>query len=202
MAPETVNIVNDADIEEDEVPSLVELRPVTRDDVKRIAVWLDDTEVADAWFGRYTYGDAAHLGYEPKIMIDADDDAWDEVFHDPHHEPHRDIFSIYTLSGEHIGEGQLSIDEALGDAFAEQVGRHVMRTGRDEQDAARRHQARREARHLSIGAAPRADILARFNEGGRVGDDNIVMPRSSATARAGVSMPSRTTSALAFKSER
>ena len=49
-------------------------------------------------------------------MIDADQEAWDEVFHDPHHEPHRDIFSIYTLSGEHIGEGQLSIDEALGDA--------------------------------------------------------------------------------------
>ncbi|HHZ63350.1 MAG TPA: hypothetical protein EYN53_12010, partial [Dehalococcoidia bacterium] len=49
-------------------------------------------------------------------MIDANQEAWDEVFHDPHHEPHRDIFSIYTLSGEHIGEGQLSIDEALGDA--------------------------------------------------------------------------------------
>jgi RimJ/RimL family protein N-acetyltransferase len=98
------------------VPSLVELRPVTREDVQRIADWLDDQEVAEAWFGRYTYGDAAHLGYEPKEMIGASEAAWDEVFHDPHHEPHRDIFSVYTLSGEHIGEGQLSIDEALGDA--------------------------------------------------------------------------------------
>ena len=98
------------------MPSLVELRPVTRDDVKRLGDWLDDLEVSDAWFGRYTYGDAAHLGYEPKDMIDATEDQWNEVFHDPHHEPHRDIFSIYTLSGDHIGEGQLSIDEALGDA--------------------------------------------------------------------------------------
>ncbi len=98
------------------MPSLVELRPVTRDDVQRLADWLDDAEVSNAWFGRYTYGDAAHLGYEPKDMIGASQEAWDEVFHDPHHEPHRDIFSVYTLSGEHIGEGQLSIDEALGDA--------------------------------------------------------------------------------------
>ena len=79
------------------MPSLVELRPVNRDDVKRLADWLDDPEVADAWFGRYTYGDAAHLGYEPREMIDADQQAWDEVFHDPHHEPHRDILSVYTL---------------------------------------------------------------------------------------------------------
>ena len=27
-----------------------------------------------------------------------------------------DIFSIYTEEGQHIGEGQLSIDEPLGDA--------------------------------------------------------------------------------------
>ena len=98
------------------MPSLVNLRPVTRDDVKRIAIWLDDPEISDAWFGRYTYGDPAHLGYEPNNMINATKEEWDEVFHDPHHEPHRDIFSIYTLSEEHLGEGQLSIDEALGDA--------------------------------------------------------------------------------------
>ncbi|MDA1279565.1 MAG: GNAT family N-acetyltransferase [Chloroflexi bacterium] len=98
------------------MPSLVELRPVTRDDVNRIAEWLTDPEVSEAWFGRYTYGDPAHLGYEPNKMIDADEEAWNLIFHDPHHEPHRDIFSIYTLSGEHIGEGQLSIDEPLGDA--------------------------------------------------------------------------------------
>jgi RimJ/RimL family protein N-acetyltransferase len=94
----------------------VELRQVTREDVGRIAEWLKDPEVAESWFGRYTYGDAAHLGYQPEVMLKASDEEWDAVFRDPHHEPHRDIFSIYTLQGEHIGEGQLSIDEALGDA--------------------------------------------------------------------------------------
>ncbi len=94
----------------------VELRQVTREDVKRIGEWIEDPEVAEAWFGRYTYGDAAHLGYDPAEMIDATQVEWDEVFHDPHHQPHRDIFSIYTAEGQHVGEGQLSIDEALGDA--------------------------------------------------------------------------------------
>ena len=94
----------------------VELRQVTKDDVGRIAEWLKDPEVAESWFGRYTYGDAAHLGYQPEVMLQAGPEEWDAVFNDPHHEPHRDIFSIYTLQGEHIGEGQLSIDEALGDA--------------------------------------------------------------------------------------
>ena len=94
----------------------VELRQVTRDDVGRIAKWLNDPEVAESWFGRYTYEDTAHLGYEPEKMLEADEAQWNEVFHDPHHEPHRDIFSIYALDGEHVGEGQLSIDEALGDA--------------------------------------------------------------------------------------
>lgn len=94
----------------------VELRQVTREDVGRICEWLKDSEVAEIWFGRYTYGDAAHLGYDPEQMLNATDAEWNEVFHDPHHVPHRDIFSIYTLNGEHVGEGQLSIDEALGDA--------------------------------------------------------------------------------------
>jgi len=98
------------------MPVQVQLTEVTREDVERIAEWLKDTEVSDMWFGRYTYGDPAHLGYEPEKMLTANEDEWDEVFHDPHHEPHRDIFSIRTMSGDHIGEGQLSIDEALGDA--------------------------------------------------------------------------------------
>ena len=94
----------------------VELRQVTREDVRRIGDWLKDLEVADTWFGRYTYGDSTHLGYEPEQMFNATEDEWNAVFHDPHHIPHRDIFSIYTPDGEHVGEGQLSIDESLGDA--------------------------------------------------------------------------------------
>jgi RimJ/RimL family protein N-acetyltransferase len=98
------------------VPSQVELRSVTREDVARIAQWLADPEVADAWWGRYTYGDPVHLGYDPKKMVTASDAEWNEVFLEPHQEPHRDIFSVYTKSGEHIGEGHLAIEERLGDA--------------------------------------------------------------------------------------
>jgi RimJ/RimL family protein N-acetyltransferase len=98
------------------MPVQVQLTSVTREDVGRIAEWLQDPEVSDMWFGRYTYGDAAHLCFEPDKMVVATVTEWDEVFKDPHHEPHRDIFSVRTPSGEHIGEAQLSIDEALGDA--------------------------------------------------------------------------------------
>ena len=50
-------------------------------------------------------------------MLAATNSEWNEVFDNPHHEPHRAIFSIYeTDNGSHIGEGQLSIDEPLGDA--------------------------------------------------------------------------------------
>lgn len=94
----------------------IKLTQVTREDVARIAEWLDDSEISESWFGRYTYGEPAHLGYEPEKMLGATQEEWDEVFHDPHHEPHRDILSIRTASGEHIGEAQLAIDEPLGDA--------------------------------------------------------------------------------------
>ncbi len=98
------------------MPSRAILKPVGRDDVRRISEWLKDADVSESWFGRYTYDDPAHLGYEPEKMLDASQEEWDEVFHDPHHEPHRDIFSVYSDEDEHIGEGQLSIDEPLGDA--------------------------------------------------------------------------------------
>ena len=93
----------------------IELKSVVREDIPRIINWLNNDEVIDNWFGRYTYGEPAHLGYEPEKMIDANENQWNEVFHDPHHEPHRSIFSIY-LEKTHLGEAQLSIDESLGDA--------------------------------------------------------------------------------------
>ena len=67
----------------------IELRAVNRKDVIRIVEWLEDNEVQENWFGRYTYGEPAHLGYEPAKMVDA-------------------------TKAE--GEAQLAIDEALGDA--------------------------------------------------------------------------------------
>ena len=44
----------------------ISFRPVTRDDAYRIKSWLDIDEVSDHWFGRYSYGDPAHLGYHPE----------------------------------------------------------------------------------------------------------------------------------------
>ena len=96
--------------------AIVKLKQVTREDIKRISIWLEDKEINENWFGRYTYGDPAHLGYDPQKMLTASIEEWNNIFHDPNHEPHRDIFSIYTLENLHIGEGQLNIDEPLGDA--------------------------------------------------------------------------------------
>jgi RimJ/RimL family protein N-acetyltransferase len=94
---------------------IVSLKNVIREDITRIINWLDDKDIYENWFGKYTYNESAHLGYEPKNMINATESEWNEVFHDPHHEPHRSIFSIY-LNNKHIGEAQLSIDESLGDS--------------------------------------------------------------------------------------
>ena len=44
-------------------------RHVTRQDVERVADWLRDKDVADSWFGRYSYGDPAHLGYHPEEAL-------------------------------------------------------------------------------------------------------------------------------------
>ena len=48
----------------------IKLLPVTREDVARIRGWLQDEDVAESWFGRYSYGDPAHLGYHPEEMDD------------------------------------------------------------------------------------------------------------------------------------
>ena len=46
----------------------VELNKITREDVKRIVEWIKDDEVAELWFGRYSYGDSAHLGYDLSLI--------------------------------------------------------------------------------------------------------------------------------------
>ena len=82
----------------------IELREVSREDVLKIHEWLQDDEVAEAWFGRYSYGDSAHLAYNFFFL------KWKEVFEDSDHK----IFSVYT-GEEHIGEVHLAIEESLGD---------------------------------------------------------------------------------------
>ncbi len=89
----------------------VTLREVTREDVTRITRWLSDEEVSESWFGRYSYGDPAHLGYHPEQMEAASDQQWGRVFGDPAHR----ILSIYTQEGEHVGEIHVAIEESLGD---------------------------------------------------------------------------------------
>ncbi len=90
----------------------VTLKPITRDDVSRIKTWLEDEEISESWFGRYSYGDPAHLGYHPAEMEKASDAEWERVFSDPEHR----ILSICTEEGEHIGELHFAIEESLGDA--------------------------------------------------------------------------------------
>ena len=87
------------------------LRPVTRQDVARLRGWLEDEEVSESWFGRYSYGDPAHLGYHPEEMDDVSDAEWGRVFDDPEHR----ILSICTQEGEHVGEVHVAIEESLGD---------------------------------------------------------------------------------------
>ncbi len=89
----------------------ITLRQVTREDVSRIRQWLDDDEVSESWFGRYSYGDPAHLGYHPIEMANASEQEWERVFSDPEHR----ILSIDTSEGEHIGEIHIALEESLGD---------------------------------------------------------------------------------------
>ena len=88
----------------------IALRYVTREDVARLKGWLEDDEVAESWFGRYSYGDPAHLGYNPAAVIEAGQDEWASTFEDPSHT----ILSIYS-DDEHIGEFHVAIEEAWGD---------------------------------------------------------------------------------------
>ena len=89
----------------------VDLRPVTREDVADIRQWLSDDQVSESWFGRYSYGDPAHLGYHPEEVEDVSEEEWERTFTNPEHP----ILSIYTAEGDHIGEIHVAIEEALGD---------------------------------------------------------------------------------------
>ena len=89
----------------------VSLRQVTQEDVSRIQRWLEDEDVSESWFGRYSYGDPAHLGYHPDRMANASPEEWERVFENLEHQ----ILSIYTEEGEHIGEVHIAIEESLGD---------------------------------------------------------------------------------------
>ncbi len=89
----------------------IHLKHVSRDDVRRVGQWLEVDEVVESWFGRYSYGNPAHLGYDPKNTVELPDSRWDELFENPEHR----IFSIYSVEGNHVGETHIAIEASLGD---------------------------------------------------------------------------------------
>jgi RimJ/RimL family protein N-acetyltransferase len=84
----------------------VSLREITREDVNRIAEWLEDEEIADYWFG-YAGKDPLHRGYDPILMQMASESEWNRVFQD---DTALLIFSIYNNDELHIGECQVILD--------------------------------------------------------------------------------------------
>ena len=97
----------------------VTLRDVSRDDVDRVAWWLENEEVSSRWFGHYGCGDPIHRGYEPQHMLEAGEWEWKQVFEDPG----RVIFSIHSEVEEHIGECQMILDEEGGTELSIMIGR-------------------------------------------------------------------------------
>ena len=105
----------------------VTLKSVTREDVDRIARWLEDEEVSARWFGHYACGDPVHRGYEPSHMLEASESEWEQVFR---HDPRRFIFSIYNEHDEHIGECQVLVDDHGGGELSLLIGRkHLWHRG-------------------------------------------------------------------------
>ncbi len=92
----------------------VALTKPTKDDVERLAGWLEDTEVNSSWYGRGEDGRPLHAGYTPSALLEGGDEELDRVFNDEN----RRVFSIYTAEGEHIGEGQLVVEWPLLEAQA------------------------------------------------------------------------------------
>ena len=93
----------------------VTLATPTREDVQRMAEWLNDPEVNTVWYGVGDDGKPLHTGYNPEVLVAGSQDDWDQVFNDES----RAIFSIYNDDGEHIGEGQLVIEWTLLEARAD-----------------------------------------------------------------------------------
>ena len=91
----------------------VELTSLTREDVQRVADWLEDPEVNSLWYGEDETGQPLHMGYSPRELLNAPEAEWNELLPD---EERRKIFSVYTSEGDHIGEGQLEFEWALLEA--------------------------------------------------------------------------------------
>lgn len=98
---------------------IISLRSVSRDDVDRVAWWLEDAEVSSRWFGQYAWGEPIHRSYEPAHMLESSDNEWRHIFGDPK----RLIFSIYNDIDEHVGECQIIFDGEEGAELSLLIGR-------------------------------------------------------------------------------
>ena len=90
----------------------VKLMPATREDVQRIAGWLDDADVNSMWYGLGEDGLPLHIGYSPHQVLQAPEEELQMIFD----HADRKIYSVYTQEDEHIGEGQLVIEWPLQEA--------------------------------------------------------------------------------------
>lgn len=90
----------------------IRLTEVSREDIQRMAHWLEDTEVMALWYGADENGDPLHIGYSPKAILRASDEEWKQTFDDEV----RKIFSIYDAHEGHIGEAQMVIEPPLHEA--------------------------------------------------------------------------------------
>jgi len=97
----------------------IELKNVSREDVDRMAWWLDSKDVAEKWFGHYSCGDPIHRSYDPKQMLESSDSEWELVFDNPH----RLILSVYDEVGNHIGESQIVFNNSSGAELSIIIGR-------------------------------------------------------------------------------
>ena len=90
----------------------MKLTTPSKEDIQRLAGWLEDSEVNASWYGLGEDGKPLHAGYTPAQVLEADQQEWDRVFNDEN----RRVFAVYTDDEEHIGEGQLVIDWPLQEA--------------------------------------------------------------------------------------
>ena len=90
----------------------VKLTKVSQDDVQRVVQWLQDPEVSGSWYGADEHGEALHIGYSPKGLVNASSGGWGEAFDTPL----RKIYSVVTDGDDHIGEAQMVIEEPLREA--------------------------------------------------------------------------------------
>ncbi|MBM3926734.1 MAG: GNAT family N-acetyltransferase [SAR202 cluster bacterium] len=88
------------------------LTEVSREDVARMAQWLQDPEVRDSWYGADDAGEPMHIGYSPQKMAEAPEEEWKSAFQGET----RKVYSIYDSQEGHVGECQLLIEPPLHEA--------------------------------------------------------------------------------------